>query len=241
MRGAVWIGISIGFWAVAGGCAGSQRQSVAQSGQTATPSSEQSAATRSGARVPPSRSSARAAPQRSSERAAPTPSRASSRPEPFSPRPPWKGRAGERERSEAAARATTNKTHERQPVAGEETAETEEQRPLYVLEGRATYYASTFDGRLTKSGEPYDPEAMTAATKASGPPLGAVLRVVRRDTGASVTVRVNDRMPEKAGAIVDLSRAAAYRLDMIDAGIVPVRIDVLSVPEAEARPGGATQ
>lgn len=215
MRRTGWIWISIGYLVVAGGCAGSQRKSA--SAHSATPSGESTKAT--------SR-------------------RGPSRPEPFSPRAPWGGRAAERERerSRDAPRASAGEPRERQQVAGQDTAqEVEEQRPLQVLEGRASYYASTFDGRLTKSGEPYDPKAMTAATKASGPPLGAVLRVVRNDTGASVTVRVNDRMPPTAGATVDLSRAAAERLDMIDAGIVSVRIEVLSVPEAEARPGETTQ
>lgn len=108
-----------------------------------------------------------------------------------------------------------------------------EATPVETIEGRATYYASSFAGKVTKSGEPYEPSELTAATKANGPPIGSVVRVVRKDTDAAVTVRVNDRLPQRMGATIDLSRAAAERLDMIEAGIVPVRVEVLSLPESE--------
>lgn len=105
------------------------------------------------------------------------------------------------------------------------SAEIRAGRPGAVEEGNATYYSRRLAGRRTASGEPYDPALLTAAHPAL--PLGARVRVTRLDRGAPpVVVRVNDRC---AGGrkIIDLSEAAARRLDMMRAGIVPVRLEVL--------------
>jgi rare lipoprotein A len=97
-------------------------------------------------------------------------------------------------------------------------------------EGRASYYAHLFDGRRTASGERYDPERLTAAHPTL--PFGTWIRVTRLDgpdvrVPVRVEVKVNDRCGCGGGRIVDLSRAAARRLDMLRAGIVPVRIEVI--------------
>jgi rare lipoprotein A len=57
-------------------------------------------------------------------------------------------------------------------------------------------------------------------------PFGTWIRVTRIG-GPSVEVRVNDRCGCGGGRVVDLSRGAARRLDMIRAGTVPVRIKVI--------------
>jgi rare lipoprotein A len=102
--------------------------------------------------------------------------------------------------------------------------------PLAVLRGRASYYSDRLAGRHTANGDVYDPHAFTAANRDL--PFGTVLRVVREDTGASVIVRVNDRGPFRDHArILDLSRAAAEALDMIGAGVVQVRAEILERPE----------
>ena len=93
-----------------------------------------------------------------------------------------------------------------------------------VQDGRASYYSRIFDGRRTASGERYDPERMTAAHATL--PFGTWIRVTRPG-GPSVEVRVNDRCGCGGGRIVDLSRAAARRLDMIRAGTVAVRLEVI--------------
>jgi rare lipoprotein A len=100
--------------------------------------------------------------------------------------------------------------------------------------GYASYYSDTLEGNPTASGAPYDPTELTAAHRTL--PLGTRVAVTRTDTGRSVVVLVNDRGPY-AGTrrIVDLSRAAARRLDMLRAGVVPVRLEVLSVPASRAR------
>jgi rare lipoprotein A len=97
-----------------------------------------------------------------------------------------------------------------------------------VEEGRASYYSAALAGRRTASGERYDPKKMTAAHKTL--PLGTWIRVTRLSGGSagqSVEVRVNDRCGCGHGRLVDLSGAAAKRLHMMDAGIVPVRIEVI--------------
>jgi rare lipoprotein A len=93
----------------------------------------------------------------------------------------------------------------------------------------ATFYSSHLAGHRTASGEPYDPRALTAAHRTL--PLGTVVRVTRVDgAGTPVLVRINDRGPYAAGRIIDLSLAAARRLQMLDAGVVRVRLEVMSRP-----------
>lgn len=99
-------------------------------------------------------------------------------------------------------------------------------QPLDVLEGKAAYYSDALAGRKTASGEPYDPRALTAAHRSL--PFGTLVRVVRAEGDRAVVVRINDRGPfGDAARILDLSRAAAERLDMIRAGVVGVRAEVL--------------
>lgn len=102
---------------------------------------------------------------------------------------------------------------------------------LEVLEGRASYYSDRLAGRSTASGEPYRLEEFTAASRDL--PFGTLVRVVRLSRAGdeelgSVVVRVNDRGPfGDHSRILDLSRAAAEALDMVRAGVVPVRAEVL--------------
>jgi rare lipoprotein A len=94
----------------------------------------------------------------------------------------------------------------------------------------ATYYANRFAGRKTASGERYDPGDLTAAHKTL--PLGTVVRVTRADgEGPAVLVRINDRGPYADGRVIDLSLAAAKRLGMLKAGVIKVRVEVVSRPE----------
>jgi len=94
----------------------------------------------------------------------------------------------------------------------------------HVQKGRASYYGKEFVGRRTASGERYDPKLMTAAHKTL--PLGTRIRVTR-PTGQSVVLRVNDRCGCTHGRIVDVSEVAARKLDMLRAGVVDVRIEVV--------------
>lgn len=91
--------------------------------------------------------------------------------------------------------------------------------------GVAAYYASSYQGRRTASGERYDAAALTAAHRSLA--FGTRVRVTNLDNRRQVTVRITDRGPFTAGRIIDLSRRAAERLDMVERGIAPVRIEVV--------------
>ena len=92
-------------------------------------------------------------------------------------------------------------------------------------EGVASYYADSLNGNPTASGEPYDRDALTAAHRTL--PFGTRVRVTNLDNGKAVEVRINDRGPYSKHRLIDVSGAAAERLDMMDAGTAKVRIEVL--------------
>jgi len=85
--------------------------------------------------------------------------------------------------------------------------------------GQASWYDLS---SKTASGEPMDAEALTAAHPSL--PLGTEVRVANLDNGRAVVVRINDRGPFAKDRIIDLSRAAAEQLDMIDAGVARVSV-----------------
>ncbi|SDR71554.1 septal ring lytic transglycosylase RlpA family protein [Pseudomonas oryzae] len=96
----------------------------------------------------------------------------------------------------------------------------------YRAEGQASFYASRHHGRRTASGERFDMHALTAAHPSL--PFGSRVRVINLANQRSVVVRINDRGPHARGRIIDLSRAAAERLDMLSRGVAPVRLEVLA-------------
>jgi rare lipoprotein A len=88
--------------------------------------------------------------------------------------------------------------------------------------GVASYYAHKYHGRTTASGERFDMNDLTAAHKTL--PFGTRVRVTNLDNGKSVTVRVNDRGPFVKGRVIDLSLAAAKKVDMVKAGLANVEV-----------------
>ncbi|MBL0693798.1 septal ring lytic transglycosylase RlpA family protein [Comamonas sp. JC664] len=92
----------------------------------------------------------------------------------------------------------------------------------YLGEGLASFYGPGLHGRPTASGERFNQEAMTAAHRKLR--FGSCLRVVNMENGRAVKVRVNDRGPFVDGRVVDLSKGAARKLDMLDKGVVRVRL-----------------
>ncbi len=132
--------------------------------------------------------------------------------------------------SRAASAPSPRSDAPRAPVAASPdspAADAVDGRPaIDVIEGRVSYYADSLAGHSTATGEPYDPSAFTAASRDL--PFGTIVRVIRVDTGAAVVVRINDRGPfGRRTRILDLSRAAAEALDMIRAGVVEVRAEVI--------------
>jgi len=93
-----------------------------------------------------------------------------------------------------------------------------------IQRGLGTFYGKEAQGGPTASGERFDRFKMTAAHRTL--PMGTHVRVTNMKNGKSVEVRINDRGPY-GRSIIDVSEAAARQLGMIDAGVVPVTIEVL--------------
>jgi rare lipoprotein A len=102
----------------------------------------------------------------------------------------------------------------------------------YKERGVASWYGKKFHGKLTSSREPYDMYAMTAAHKTL--PLPTYVRVRNIRNNKSVVVRVNDRGPFVANRIIDLSYAAALRLDIVNEGTGLVEVTAVGFDEAPA-------
>ncbi|MGE8407129.1 MAG: septal ring lytic transglycosylase RlpA family protein [Pseudomonas sp.] len=96
----------------------------------------------------------------------------------------------------------------------------------YDETGSASFYGSRHHGKRTASGEPFDQHALTAAHRSL--PFGTRVQVTNLKNQRSVVVRINDRGPHTRGRLIDLSRAAAQRLDMIRSGTARVRVQSLS-------------
>ncbi|HEX5842497.1 MAG TPA: septal ring lytic transglycosylase RlpA family protein [Pseudomonas sp.] len=96
----------------------------------------------------------------------------------------------------------------------------------YRAEGKASYYGARHHGNKTASGERFDQNALTAAHR--NLPFGSLVRVTNLRNDKSVVVRINDRGPYSKGRIIDLSHKAAAQIDMLRAGVVPVRVEQLA-------------
>lgn len=104
-------------------------------------------------------------------------------------------------------------------------------RGRYVLghwtqKGIASWYGVPYDGRRAADGEIYDMYKMVAAHRTL--PFNSLVRVTDLKNGRQVVVRIIDRGPFVKGRIIDLSFAAARKLDMVEAGIAPVRLQLVS-------------
>lgn len=106
--------------------------------------------------------------------------------------------------------------------------------PRAVQVGDASWYGEEFHGNQTASGERFDQHDFTAASRSF--PLGTGILVTNLANGRSVVVRINDRGPFARGRVLDLSRAAARELGMVERGTARVRIEALDegLPEASA-------
>lgn len=91
--------------------------------------------------------------------------------------------------------------------------------------GLASYYAEKYNGKKTASGELYDSSILTAAHKTLE--FGTIVEVENIKNNKTVRVRINDRGPFVAGRIIDLSKKAAEQLEMIEDGVIEVKIRIL--------------
>ncbi|RFC48824.1 MAG: Rare lipoprotein A, peptidoglycan hydrolase [Verrucomicrobia bacterium] len=101
--------------------------------------------------------------------------------------------------------------------------------PVVLGQGTASYYRPGYVA-TTSSGEPYHPELFTAAHASLA--MGSWVRVTNLKTGQSVLVRVNDRSPFVAGNLIDVSLAAAEKLDLLKTGYAEVSLAILESPGA---------
>jgi rare lipoprotein A len=90
--------------------------------------------------------------------------------------------------------------------------------------GAETGMASYYGGGRTSSGEISGPKGLTAAHRTL--PFGTNVLVTNVRNGKTVIVRINDRGPYGRGRIIDISRAAAHELDMIEIGTTIVSVVV---------------
>ncbi len=95
--------------------------------------------------------------------------------------------------------------------------------------GEASVYHDKFHGRKTASGETFDQNELTAASKTL--PLGSTAKVTNKKTGKSTLVRINDRGPYAKGRTIDLSKAAAKRIQMDPNGVAPVVVKPIEKAE----------
>jgi rare lipoprotein A len=96
--------------------------------------------------------------------------------------------------------------------------------PVIVHQGKGSFYGDEFQGRKTATGEKFDQNKPTAASKEL--PLGSKATVTNEETGKSTDVIVNDRGPYVSGRVIDLSRKAAEDIGITkEDGLAPVRVE----------------
>jgi rare lipoprotein A len=91
-----------------------------------------------------------------------------------------------------------------------------------VMRGHASYYANKFDGRPTASGESFQVDKLTCASRTL--PFGTMIKVTNPRNGRSIVVRVNDRGPYTPRYFLDLSPAAARAIGMRGSAAIEARI-----------------
>ncbi|MBK8817287.1 MAG: septal ring lytic transglycosylase RlpA family protein [Methylococcaceae bacterium] len=95
--------------------------------------------------------------------------------------------------------------------------------------GEASWYGPGFQGKETANGETFDQKELTAAHPSL--PMGTKAKVTNLENGKKVDVRINDRGPYAEGRVIDLSSAAAKKLDMKEDGSTQVKIETKSTPK----------
>ena len=91
--------------------------------------------------------------------------------------------------------------------------------------GVASWYGPGFYGRRTANGEIFRKGTLTAAHRTL--PFGTIVRVINLENGRSVNVRINDRGPFKYHRVIDLAHGAESELNMMHAGEINVRLEVI--------------
>jgi rare lipoprotein A len=108
-------------------------------------------------------------------------------------------------------------------------------RPVAIETGLASWYGPPYHNRRGSNGEIYNMHAMTAAHRTF--PLDSIVRVTNLKTGSTALVRITDRGPFIPGRVVDLSLAAAQKLDVWKPGIAKVKVELMQSAASPASPG----
>ena len=108
-------------------------------------------------------------------------------------------------------------------------------KPVAIETGLASWYGPPYHNRRGSNGEIYNMHAMTAAHRTY--PLGSIVRVTNLKTGATALVRITDRGPFIPGRIVDLSLAAAQKLDVYKPGVARVKVELMQSAATPETPG----
>jgi rare lipoprotein A len=112
--------------------------------------------------------------------------------------------------------------------------------PIATETGLASWYGPPYHNRRGSNGEVYNMHAMTAAHRTY--PMGSIVRVINVKTGHSALVRITDRGPFIPGRVLDLSLAAARKVDVWQPGVAQVKVELLqSGPSAESAGKWAVQ
>ena len=145
--------------------------------------------------------------------------------------PPVRDSSGSSETESAVRESRVDSASKPAPKASAPSSARDKPAPSaplagFTAEGNASWYGVPFHGRRASNGEIYDMHKLTAAHRTL--PFGTEVRVTNLSNGKSTVVRITDRGPFVEGRIIDLSMAAARELDSIGAGVVPVRLEILS-------------
>ena len=109
------------------------------------------------------------------------------------------------------------------PIAAERFVNTTNIRYSDLGMMKVSWYGPRFHGRLTANGEVYNQNAFTAAHKSFK--FGTLLKITNMKTNKSVIVRINDRGPYIPGRQIDLSKASAEKLGVIDNGVMELKVE----------------
>ncbi|MEY4288958.1 MAG: hypothetical protein RLZZ30_1046 [Bacteroidota bacterium] len=105
---------------------------------------------------------------------------------------------------------------------------------IYALEkGTASYYSSSMNGHKTSSGEVFQNTGFTAAHKSL--PLGTYVRVINLKNDSSVVLKVNDRLSKSSSHLIDVTLAAAKKLNFVRNGITTVTVEPVTKPDEELK------
>jgi rare lipoprotein A len=92
--------------------------------------------------------------------------------------------------------------------------------------GSASYYANSFNGRRTSSGETFSNDSLTAAHKSLS--FGTILKFTNLKNDSLILLRINDRMSQSNRRAIDVTLNAAKKLNFVREGLATVTIEVIS-------------